>query len=308
MKTYEMKTDTLLVIANRIIDSVEKALSASLEQSPPDICNNLEGELFYSLSYLRNVFKVATNISLSKYITRRTYTNILLQMKSEEFNTLPLNKEIFGIPNFKRKCLIEFPFLSTIYSPEYMQLPIDKDTLRESLETQLAKKGAEHLMNSHFNNIIKNRNPIIIDDSQINLLIQNKNRILIDLERNYFKFQDNVFKITANISLMQDEIEDSFLSVLFDRPVYPNYSFPADANSVVHATKAFFTNRHIPNYGFTLTLEWTNRSGWGSADLISSITFKGNKLTDIKLVNNPFLLFDNKNVLINLSFFNKIYT
>ena len=52
---------------------------------------------------------------------------------------------------------------------------------------------------------------------------------------------------------------------------------------------------------------WGYKHGWGTSNLISSLYFANDELQNIKFVNNPFLLFDSQNVILDLSFFDRRY-
>lgn len=307
MNTFKMSSDTLFNLACDVIDSLERTLSTSLSLDNTEIYSQLEDDLGYSLTHIRDIFKLATNISLAKYITRRKYTNILLQMPFKNFDELAMHTKVFGIQKFKSKCLREFPALVDTYSPEHMQLPIDKSLLRDLLNVQIAKRGDAYLMRSLYKDIIKGRTPFEIKAHSGNIIIQTSKDTLVNLEKTYFIFGDKVFKITATLDIIQRQITDPFLSILFRQPVYPSYSIPADANTVVHTLQQFLTGNTTTTNGFSLILEWGYKHGWGTSNLISSMSFDDVELQDVKFVDNPFLLFDTQNVILNLSFFNKSY-
>lgn len=109
MKIFKISPDTLFNLAFDVIASLEKILSVSSLLPDKEIYSLLEEDLSYSLTHIRDVFKLATNISLRKYITRRKYTNILLQMSFEDFDKLTMHATVFKIQKFKSKCLREFP-------------------------------------------------------------------------------------------------------------------------------------------------------------------------------------------------------
>jgi len=302
MNTFKMSPDTLFNLACDVIDSLEKILSTSLSLTENEIYVQLEDNLGYSLSHIRDIFKLSTNISFAKYITRRKHTNILLRTPIKDFEKLTMHAKFFGIPKFKSKCLREFPLLSDTYSSEHMQLPIDKSLLRNLLDVQIAKKGESYIMKSLYKDIIKNRSPYEIKSSSEHIVIQTSQDILIDLEKTYFIFENKVFKITASQTIIQREIEEPFLSMLLGQRVYASHSLDADANTIVHILHQFLIGQATTNNGFSLRLEWGSEHGWGTANLISTLSFNDSELQDVKFVDKPFLLFDSQNVLLNPSF------
>ncbi len=305
MNTFKMSPNTLFNLACNVIDSLEQILSTSLLLTKAEIYAQLENNLGYSLTHIRDIFKLSTNITLAKYITRRIYTNILSQILYEHFEKLTLNEKVFGIQKFKKKCLHEFPLLADTYSSEHMQLPMDKSLLRDLLNEQVAQRGEACLMKSLYKDIVNNRNPFEIKSNSEKIIIQTFQNILINLENTYFIFKDKFFKITASLSINQREIEEPFLSMLLGYPVYPCYALPADANTVIHTLHHFLTGNANVNYGFSIILEWGDGCGWGATNLVSSVSFKDTYLKEVKFVDNPFLLFDGQNVILDLSFFDK---
>ncbi len=302
MNTFKMSPDTLFNLACDVIDSIEQTLSTSLSLTEDEIYAQLEDNLGYSLTHIRDVFRLSTNISLAKYITRRKYTNILLRIPINDFEKLTMHTKVFGIPKFKSKCLREFPLLVDTYSSLHMQLPIDKSLLRTLLDVQIAKRGEAYLMRSLYKDIIKNRSPYEIKSSSEHVVIQTSQDILIDLEKTYFIFEDTVFKITASQTIIQREIEEPFLSMLLGQRIYASHSLDADANTIVCILHQFLTGQATTNNGFSLRLEWGSEQGWGTANLISTLSFDDSELQDVKFVDKPFLLFDSQNVILNLSF------
>lgn len=115
MNTFKMSPNSIINLACDIIDSLEEILSTSLLLTCEEIYAQLEYNLGYSLTHIRDIFKLTTNISLAKYITRRKYTIILLQITFKDFNKLTMHEKFFGIPKFKYKCLREFPRLVDAY-------------------------------------------------------------------------------------------------------------------------------------------------------------------------------------------------
>ncbi len=255
MNTFKMSPDTLFNLACDVIDSLEQILSTSLSLTEDEIYAQLEDNLGYSLTHIRDIFKLSTNISLAKYITRRKYTNILLRIPIKDFEKLAMHAKIFGIPKFKSKCLREFPLLVDTYSSVHMQLPIDKSLLRNLLDVQIAKRGEAYLMRSLYKDIIKNRSPYEIKSSSEHIVIQTSQNVLIDLEKIYFTFEDKVFKITASQTIVQREIEEPFLSMLLGQRVYASHSLDADANTIVCILHQFLTGQATTNNGFSLRLE-----------------------------------------------------
>lgn len=127
---------------------------------------------------------------------------------------------------------------------------------------------------------------------------------LFNLACNVIAFLEET--LSTSLSLTNQEIyTQPFLSMLFGQPVYPSYSLPTDANSVVRTLHQFLTGNTTTTNGFSLNLEWGYKNGWGTSNLISSMSFDDIKLQDVKFIDNPFLLFNAQNVTLNLSFFNK---
>ena len=81
MNTFNQYPDTLLKLTCKIIDSIEEILSASLSLTCKEICEQLENNLSYSLSHIRDIFKFTTKISLVRYKKRRKYTIFLSQIE-----------------------------------------------------------------------------------------------------------------------------------------------------------------------------------------------------------------------------------
>ena len=50
-------------------------------------------------------------------------------------------------------------------------------------------------------------------------------------------------------------------------------------------------------------LELGAKNGWGSSNLISSLTVEVGKIQEVEFVSKPFLVFDDENVRLDLSFF-----
>lgn len=303
MNTFKMSPNTLFNLACDVIDSLEKILSTSLSLTQDEIYAQLEDTLGYSLTHIRDIFKLSTNISLSKYINRRKYTNILLRIPIKDFEKLAMHTKIFGISKFKSKCLREFPLLSDAYSLEHMQLPFDKSLVKNLLDVQIAKRGETYFFKSLYKDIIKNRAPYEIKSSSEHIVIQTFRDILIDLEKTYFTFEDKIFKITASQNIVRKEIEEPFFSMLFGQRVYISHNFASDANTIVHTLHQFLTGQATTNNVFSLRIEWGSKQGWGSANLISTLSFADFELQDVKFTDEPFLLFDSQNVILNLSFF-----
>lgn len=126
---------------------------------------------------------------------------------------------------------------------------------------------------------------------------------MIDLEKTYFTFENKVFKITASQTIVQREIEEPLLSMLLGQRVYASHSLDADANTIVRILHQFLTGQATTNNGFSLRLEWGSKQGWGTANLISTLSFDDSELQDVKFADKPFLLFDSQNAILNLSFF-----
>lgn len=228
-------------------------------------------------------------------------------MSPPEFENLSMHATVFGIQKFKSKCLHEFPLLIIAYSPENMQLPIDKTLLRDLLNIQIEQRGEAYLIKSLYNDIIQGRTLFEIKDDFKNLIIQSPNGVLVDLNKTYFTHEDKIFKITATLNVAQQQTKEPFLSMLFKQPIYCSHSTPADTNSVIHALHQYLTIHSTINYEFSIILDWGYKHGWGTSNLISSLYFANDELQNIKFVNNPFLLFDSQNVILDLSFFDRRY-
>ena len=168
MSTLYMTIDRLFSLSYSTINSIEKILSKSLSFTNREIFYQLENDLGYSIDHIRSVFSFATNIGLVRYITRRTYTIILLNMSFEHFNKLPMQATIHGIYKFKCKCLQEFPLLTNSYSIEQMQPPINKSLLDHLLQKQNEKKWSEYAKKLYHQNITKNRTHFEIMSSDKN--------------------------------------------------------------------------------------------------------------------------------------------
>ena len=104
---------------------------------------------------------------------------------------------------------------------------------------------------------------------------------------------------------MPQQKADPFLSELLGEPIILNNSIPADANFVVHVLHQFLTNNVILTQSFSVVLEWGAKDGCGTSNLISSITVENNEIQSIEFVQKPFLLFDEKNVILDLTFFDR---
>ena len=109
----------------------------------------------------------------------------------------------------------------------------------------------------------------------------------IDLERNYFVFRNKIFKITA-IRNVPQQTADSFLSSLLGQPVTLSENHPADANSVVHKLHQFLTDNVPLTESFSVILEWGVKNGWGSSNLISSLTVEDGKIQEVSTTMNVY--------------------
>lgn len=304
MNAIKMSTN-LFTFACNVIDSLEEILATSLQLNNYEIYARLEENLGYSLAHIRDVFKLATNISLTKYIDRRKYTNILLQMSFTEFDELAMNAKKYGIQKFKSKCLREFPELVSAYAPEHMQLPLEEFFLKDSLKMQIEKNDKEYFEKPFYKHITKGRIPFEIKDSSEKIIIQTWDSMPVDLEKTYFVFGDNIFKITATLDVEQDRTEVAFLSMLFEQPVCLSTRIPADANFVIQTLHQLLAGSTVSTNGFSIILDWGCKHGWRTSNLITSMFFDNDKLLNVEISDNPFLLFDNQNVILNLSFFDK---
>lgn len=109
----------------------------------------------------------------------------------------------------------------------------------------------------------------------------------------------------SGIRNVPQQTADSFLSSLLGQPVTLSENHPADANSVVHKLHQFLTDNVPLTESFSVILEWGAKNGWGSSNLISSLTVEDGKIQEVDFVPKPFLAFDDKNVTIDLSFFDQ---
>lgn len=283
MDAFKMTKNELFKQACKIIDSIEQIQATSLSLTNKYICAELEEQLGYSLSHMRDIFKLSTNMSLTKYIKRRKYTNILSKITAKDFKAFTMSKQVFGIQNFKSKCLHEFPLLNTSYSSQNMQPPIDKSLIQNLLDTQLEQKNEHYLMNSDYKEIVKNRIPYEIKSISENIIIQTSHEILIDLEKTYFKFEDIVFKI-------------------FSRNT-------TNTSTIIKTIYQFLEGNTTTTNNFPIALEYHNKYGrTGVINLISSTQFTNSKLLTIKFVDDsPFLLFKHQEIVLNLAFLTDIY-
>lgn len=306
MNTLKMLPDTLFNLTSTIVDAIEKNLLSTMHFSNQQIYLQLEETLAYSFTHMRDTFKLATNISLVKYITRRKYTTILQQMSSADFDKLTVHTKINGISKFKGKCLHEFPLIRDNFCLENMQQPIDKSILKTMIDNQLALKSIESVMKTLYKDIIDGRNQFEIIPNNKDIIVQTSKDTIIDLEKTYFTFEDKIFKITAELNIPQHDIEDPLLSILFAKPTYQCYNLKANANCVIHILHEFLMGNIIPSNGFSINIEWSCKNGWGTRNLISSISFDETKLKSVELNDIPFLHFNNDNVILNLSFFENL--
>lgn len=187
---------------------------------------------------------------------------------------------------------------------KHMQLPIDKLFLKSYIRMLFLEKSETELLKSFYFNITEDRIAFEIKKNSKNLVVQSLGGKFIDLERNYFVFRNKIFKITA-IRNVPQQTADSFLSSLLGQPVTLSENHPADANSVVHKLHQFLTDNVPLTESFSVILEWGAKNGWGSSNLISSLTVEDGKIQEVDFVPKPFLVFDDKNVTIDLSFFDQ---
>ena len=302
MNLFRLSPDTLYNLTCDVIDTLEYLIPESSFLSNNEVYAQLEETLGYSLVHIRNVFDFSTGTTLAKYITRRKYTYLLLKISAEKFEQLTMHATVFYIQKFKTKCLQEFPELATSYSLKHMQLPIDKLFLREHIRMLFLEKSETELLKSFYFNITEDRIAFEIKKNSKNLVVQSLGGKFIDLERNYFVFRNKIFKITA-IRNVPQQTADSFLSSLLGQPVILSENHPADANSVVYKLHQFLTNNVPLTESFSVILEWGAKNGWGSSNLISSLTVEDGKIQEVEFVSKPFLVFDDENVRLDLSFF-----
>ena len=293
MNLFKLSPVTLYNLTCDVIDTLEYMIPESSFLSNNEVYAQLEETLGYSLVHIRNVFDFSIGTTLAKYITRRKYTYLLLKISAEKFEQLTMHATVFFIQKFKTKCLQEFPELATSYSLKHMQLPIDKLFLREHIHMLFLEKSETELLKAF--DIKKNSK---------NLVVQSFGGKFIDLERNYFVFRNKIFKITAICNVPQ-QTADPFLSSLLGQPVILSENHPADANSVVYKLHQFLTDNVPLTESFSVILEWGAKNGWGSSNLISSLTVEDGKIQEVDFVPKPFLVFDDKNVTIDLSFFDQ---
>lgn len=302
MNLFKLSSDTLYNLTCDVIDTLEYLIPGSSFLSNNEVYAQLEETLGYSLVHIRNVFDFSTDTTLAKYITRRKYTYLLSKISAEKFEQLTMHATVFNIQKFKTKCLQEFPELATSYSLKHMQLPIDKLFLREHICMLFLEKSETELLKSFYFNITEDRIAFEIKKNSKNLVVQSLGGKFIDLERNYFVFRNKIFKITA-IRNVPQQTADPFLSSLLGQPVTLSENHPADANSVVHKLHQFLTDNVPLTESFSVILEWGAKNGWGSSNLISSLTVEDGKIQEVEFVSKPFLVFDDENVRLDLSFF-----
>ncbi len=302
MNLFKLSPDTLYNLTCDVLDALEYLIPGSSFLSNNEVYAQLEETLGYSLVHIRNVFDFSTGTTLAKYITRRKYTYLLLKISAEKFEQLTMHATVFYIQKFKTKCLQEFPELATSYSLKHMQLPIDKLFLREHIHMLFLEKSETELLKSFYFNITEDRIAFEIKKNSKNLVVQSLGGKFIDLERNYFVFRNKIFKITA-IRNVPQQTADSFLSSLLGQPVILSENHPADANSVVYKLHQFLTDNVPLTESFSVILEWGAKNGWGSSNLISSLTVEDGKIQEVDFVPKPFLVFDDENVRLDLSFF-----
>lgn len=302
MDLFRLSPDTLYDLTCDVIDTLEYLIPESSFLSNNEVYARLEETLGYSLVHIRNVFDFSTDTTLAKYITRRKYTYLLLKISAEKFEQLTMHATVFHIQKFKTKCLQEFPELATSYSLKHMQLPIDKLFLKAHIRMLFLEKSETELLKSFYFNITEDRIAFEIKKNSKNLVVQSLGGKFIDLEKNYFVFKNKIFKITT-IRNVPQQTADPFLSKLLGQPVTLSENHPADANSVVHKLHQFLTNTAPLTESFSVMLEWGAKNGWGSSNLISSLTVEDGKIQEIEFVPKPFLVFDDENVRLDLSFF-----
>ena len=298
MNLFKLSPDTLYNLTCDVIDTLEYMIPESSFLSNNEVYAQLKETLGYSLVHIRNVFDFSIGTTLAKSITRRKYTYLLLKISAEKFEQLTMHATVFFIQKFKTKCLQEFPELATSYSLKHMQLPIDKLFLREHIHMLFLEKSETELLKSFYFNITADRIAFDIKKNSKNLVVQS-----FDLERNYFVFRNKIFKIITAICNVPQQTADPFLSSLLGQPVILSENHPADANSVVYKLHQFLTNTAPLNESFSVMLEWGAKNGWGSSNLISSLTVEDGKIQEVEFVSKPFLVFDDENVRLDLSFF-----
>ncbi|MBE5900344.1 MAG: helix-turn-helix transcriptional regulator [Lachnospiraceae bacterium] len=216
MNISQMSDGTLHSHTLKILNRIEDILSRPCTQSDSHICRTIADELGYSLSYVRDIFKISTGISIRKYITRRRYTIIVSSYSADEFCQLKMHETIQGVKNFKLKVFREFPMLKSTYTQDVLQPPIEEDALSTSID----RAYETQMLSEVFDDITENRNLFEILDGEETILLQDLRDVFVDLDNIYFKYRDIVFKIIASVYVKEAVYRDYHASALFGLPLY----------------------------------------------------------------------------------------
>lgn len=307
MQQLKMRNSTLYKETCDIIDEVEEILQKNLYISNANVSTKLETKFGYSLSHMRAVFSLATEMRLYKYIVRRHCTIILCKkFDAKEFDNLSSAKTICNIRNFKRRCLSEFPLIARNYTEEHMQPAIDKNDLLEQLEERISHTDQIDFERYLYREVTANRTLIAIPDSQTRYLIYDDIRTCADLDCNYFLYKDHFFKITAeayNFPCEKNNIENrnDALHQLF---CYAPY-IPVSAQTTVHYLHDFLNKKNQIPYGISICIECNTKDKWHLEDLISNLNVVDGQIDKIKLSNHPFLMFESEKAFLDLRFFDE---
>lgn len=305
MQPLKLLSETIYKETCNIIDAVEEILPRNLYASNEGVSRVLEEKLGYSRAHIRDVFSLATEMGLFKYLTRRRYSIILCKRFDEDsFRRLPLSKSVCSIRKFKEKCMIEFPALTKEYSFKNMQPTIDKTALHDQLEKRINNAAEKSFQKYLYKEITKDRTPISILDTQTKYIIFGDKNTWADLDRNYFIFKDNLFKITANAYPFPEARTDSenALNVL-GQLFYYIPSIPVSAQTTLHYLHDYLIYGHQIPYGISLRIECYAKDGWRFANLISKLTAADDQIKSIELTEHPFIRFEDEKAFLDLTFF-----
>lgn len=276
-----MNNDSILTIASNTLELAEE-LICGYELDDKRVVNKLEKQLRYSTEHLRHAFKISTNMTLRRYIKRRIYTKILMEMTEEEFRAMPKNKAIFQIKNFKGKCLKEFPSVLECHCLENMQKKLDKTEMKKILEENVIEEQERYWEEKSYKDIIRGRAPYIIEEEFEKVVIQSKDEIIIDIDKTYFVYGDTVFKITANTKITEKREGIGFYSHPMDT---------IDSNVTIKFLNDFLMHKKATEKLFYAFLEWDNKRQCGGRNLISCSTFYQGKLESITFMQPQLLCF-----------------
>ncbi|MCC0634788.1 hypothetical protein [Clostridioides sp. ES-S-0001-02] len=299
MSTINMKEETLINLTSEITEAIEEIIKQKSCYTKLDCL--LEEKVHYSLSHIRDVFGITTGIGLNKYITRRIYTHILKSMDEEIFCNIKQKEKICNIPNFKIKCMNEFPFLCNDFNTKKMQQYINKEDISLLVKEQLKTKNINSMINSIFKEITEGREIINLTSLGSKILIQDNYNIIIDIEKSAFKVNDIIFNICATENVKSDN-KDEFFSLLFSKDVYPMDSYFTDANIAITKLAQFYSKKCELNCSISIVTQWGGNN-WGSANLISHIDGDNKSISNIELLDNTFLSFDKGKVFLDTNFY-----